>query len=182
MTKQMSKIELTATQAQVLQHALDHTDGRIDWFPESVKGGARRKVLDAMCSRALITRCGDGWRVAAQGCDALGVPRRDVLAVTPLAPAIEAAAPAIERQAREEPKTPAMTAAKTPRTRDNSKQATVIALLKRPDGASIPQICEATGWQSHTVRGTFAGTFKKRLGLAITSTKDQGAERIYKLT
>jgi len=52
-------------------------------------------------------------------------------------------------------------------------------MLKRPEGATIAQICEATGWMPHTVRGTFAGAFKKKLGLQITSTKEAGAERIY---
>jgi uncharacterized protein YcnI len=52
-------------------------------------------------------------------------------------------------------------------------------MLQRPEGATISQICEATGWQQHTVRGTFAGAFKKR-GLAITSTKEAGAERVYR--
>jgi len=38
-----------------------------------------------------------------------------------------------------------------------------------------------TGWQAHTVRGTFAGAFKKKLGLDITSTKDIGADRVYRI-
>jgi hypothetical protein len=71
--------------------------------------------------------------------------------------------------------------AKVLRTRDNSKQAQVIAMLRSPEGATISQICEATGWQPHTVRGTLAGTFKKKLGLEITSTKETGAERVYKV-
>jgi len=53
--------------------------------------------------------------------------------------------------------------------------------LQRPEGTTITQICEATGWQSHTVRGTFAGAFKKKLGLDITSSKEAGGERIYRL-
>ena len=57
----------------------------------------------------------------------------------------------------------------------------VIQMLQRPEGATIPQICEATGWQSHTVRGTFAGAFKKKLGLTITSTKDAGMEHVYRI-
>ena len=69
-----------------------------------------------------------------------------------------------------------------PRTRDNSKQAQVIAMLKRADGATITQICEATGWQSHPVRGTFAGAFKKKLGLEITSSNADGSERTYRIT
>lgn len=53
-------------------------------------------------------------------------------------------------------------------------------VLKRPEVATIAQICELTGWLPHTVRGTSAGTFRKRLGLAISSNKIRGAERVYK--
>ena len=72
--------------------------------------------------------------------------------------------------------------AKAIRSRENSKQATIIGMLQRAEGATIAQICEATGWQPHTVRGTFAGSFKKKLGLTITSDKAQGGVRIYRAT
>jgi len=58
----------------------------------------------------------------------------------------------------------------------------VIAMLTRAEGATIQQICAATNWQAHTVRGTLAGAFKKKLGLTITSTKDVGSDRIYRIT
>jgi hypothetical protein len=58
----------------------------------------------------------------------------------------------------------------------------VIAMLTRAEGATIKQICEATDWQAHTVRGTLAGAFKKKLGLTITSFKDAGAERCYRIS
>jgi len=67
------------------------------------------------------------------------------------------------------------------KTRENSKQAQVIELLNRPEGATIKQICEATGWQQHTVRGAFAGSFKKKLGLVITSNKDDNSDRVYRI-
>jgi hypothetical protein len=40
---------------------------------------------------------------------------------------------------------------------------------------------EATGWQQHTVRGTLAGTLKKRLGLTISSSKEAGGQRVYRI-
>ncbi len=68
-----------------------------------------------------------------------------------------------------------------PRTRANSKQATVLQMLQRPEGTTVRQICDATGWQAHTVRGTFAGAFKKKLGLTILSEKSEGGERVYRI-
>jgi hypothetical protein len=50
--------------------------------------------------------------------------------------------------------------------REGTKQEMVLALLRREEGATISQICEATGWQGHTVRGFFAG-LKKRQGIEV---------------
>ena len=50
--------------------------------------------------------------------------------------------------------------------REGTKQERVLALLRRQEGATIAQICEATGWQQHTVRGFFAG-LKKRQGIEV---------------
>jgi hypothetical protein len=150
--------QLTPAQHAILAYAHQHTEGKIVWFPDNIKGGARSKVLAGLVNRALITTDQKDWFIAAEGYDALGIPRK--------APVSAEATDAVIQSA-------------TPRTRDNSKQAQVIAMLKRPEGATIAQICAATGWQAHTVRGTFAGAFKKKLGLEITSSKEQGSERIY---
>lgn len=167
-------IKLTDTQRQVLEHAAHQADGRIAWFPDNVKGGARKKVLDGLFNRALITPSGAEWFIAAEGYDALGCAR-PVPAPVNADPEIEAAVTAVEATWAQE------RGGAQPRTRENSKQAQVIAMLKRSEGATIAQICEATGWQQHTVRGTFAGAFKKKLGLDITSTKRDGEERIYRI-
>lgn len=61
-----------------------------------------------------------------------------------------------------------------------SKQATLITLLKRPKGASLDELMEATGWQRHSVHGTLSGVLKKRLGLAVvTEFGDRG--RTYRI-
>ncbi len=65
-------------------------------------------------------------------------------------------------------------------SRPDSKQARMIAMLKRPEGATVEQIAEATGWQRHTCRGAMAGALKKKLGLTITSEKVDGA-RVYRI-
>ncbi len=66
-------------------------------------------------------------------------------------------------------------------SRASSKQAQMINLMQRPEGASIQDLMTATGWQQHSVRGLIAGTVRKKLGLAISSSKD-GGTRIYRIT
>ena len=161
--------QLTATQLAVLTHAHEHTEGKIDWFPDTVKGGARQKVIDGLGNRGLITSTRNNWFVSAAGYEALGIPRSGPVTLQALDAVIKAASVSADEPA------------KTPRSRDNSKQSQVLAMLRRPEGATLAQICACTGWQQHTVRGTFAGAFKKKLGLDISSTKDQGAERVYRI-
>jgi hypothetical protein len=60
---------------------------------------------------------------------------------------------------------------RTPQPRANTKQALMIGLLRQPEGATVEQIAEATGWQHHTVRGAIAGALKKKLGLTITTER-----------
>jgi hypothetical protein len=236
----MSTISLTATQQSMLAHAIHHTEGRIDWFPENIKGGARQKVLQGLFNRALITPHGSDWLVAAEGYDALGCARPTACSIAPdqeldaavaqaeatwaqgvdtneSAPAAQAEsgevaietgtetqvdqhdnatgceerpagtdAPATEIDATQGQPLPAAAPAEQPitkaiRTREHSKQATIIGMLQRVEGATIAQICEATGWQAHTVRGTFAGAIKKKLGMTITSDKTQGGVRTYRV-
>jgi hypothetical protein len=71
--------------------------------------------------------------------------------------------------------------AKPTRTRANSKQAQLIEMLKRPDGATIEEIVAKLKWHAHTVRGAFAGALKKRLGLKVESEKVEGRGRVYRI-
>ncbi len=178
-------ITLTPTQIEVLTAAADRPDGRIHPLPARLPSGAQKKVIASLLNRDLIFETAVGgeiaYRLTAEGYAAVGRDR-ELPAPIPPDPEIEAAVAAIEAewaQEKAEPDPTPVAVERKPRTRENSKQAAVVAMLQRPEGATIAQICAFTGWQVHTVRGTFAGAFKKKLGLTITSDKPHGGERTY---
>jgi Protein of unknown function (DUF3489) len=91
-------------------------------------------------------------------------------------PAQGATAPAAgKRRAKEKAVKPAKPAkvasSEKPTPRTGTKQAKLIELLKRPEGATVEQIAEATGWQHHTIRGAISGALKKNLGLHVEATR-----------
>ena len=167
---------LNPNQQAILEHAVQHSGGKIAWFPEHIKGGARAKVLEGLFKRALITPDGDDWVVAAEGYDALGLPRPGALppTITLDDPELEADVASAEASWQQPAK------GKPVRTRADSKQALVIGLLQRPEGATIAQIMEATGWQAHSIRGAIAGSLKKAGGFNVESQKSDGV-RTYRI-
>ena len=62
-----------------------------------------------------------------------------------------------------------------------TKQEGLLTLLSQPEGASIEEMMQATKWQQHSVRGFLAGTVKKKLGFALTSSKLRGDVRRYRI-
>jgi hypothetical protein len=77
---------------------------------------------------------------------------------------------------------PADSTTPTKPPRADSKQSKLIAMLKRPEGATIAEVVEALQWQPHTVRGAIAGALKKKLGLKVESEKaDPERGRAYRI-
>ena len=62
-----------------------------------------------------------------------------------------------------------------------TKHDRILTLLSRREGATIPEMMEASGWQQHSVRGFLAGTVKKKLGFPLTSSKAEGELRRYRI-
>lgn len=190
--------QLSDTQAVILSAAAQRDDGNVLPLPASLRGGAAVKVVGALLSRRLIAETvtdsqtkADAalnriWRndedgraillhITDTGLAAIGIEPEG--ADTALTGANETpSAEASEDTPRESDPAPK---ARTPR--EGTKQATLIAVLRAPEGATIEEIMAATGWQSHTVRGAMAGALKKKLGLEVTSEKIEGRGRVYRL-
>jgi len=185
--------QLSDTQTLILRAVAQRPERIAMPLPESLRGGAAAKVIGAMLAKGFLQEVdadlrkgepmwretGDGNGVTLVATDAgfaaIGIEPEDA---NP-APAGATAAPT-EEPAPVEPSEPAAAPkARTPR--EGTKQATLIAMLRAPDGATIEEIMAATGWQSHTVRGAMAGALKKKLGLEVTSEKVEDRGRVYKL-
>jgi hypothetical protein len=65
--------------------------------------------------------------------------------------------------------------------RVGGKTATVLQLLRRPEGAALAELMAATEWQAHSVRGFLSGTLRKKMGLKIESAKSAAGERRYSI-
>lgn len=145
-------MKLTDSQRHLLQAAAKHPQKLLTDFPANLKGGALIKVLTALGNAELISP----HSKSPEGTTKFVITRAGLEAIG------------------ESHATPT-------KQRDGTKQATMIVLLKRPEGASLADLVQATGWQQHTVRGAMAGALKKKLGLNIVSEKTDGQERKYRI-
>jgi hypothetical protein len=68
-----------------------------------------------------------------------------------------------------------------PAPRATSKKAIVLDLLRRPKGATMAEIAQATGWQNHSIRGFISGNLTKKMGLTVESAKNDSGERTYRI-
>lgn len=175
--------KLSNTQALILSAAAQRPEHIALPLPDSLRGGAAAKVVGAMLAKGYLEEVdadmrrgepvwretGDGHGVTLvatnAGLAAIGIETEDAPTEGPMP----------------DPPTEHAAAHKTRIPREGTKQATLIAMLRAPDGATIEEIMAATGWQSHTVRGAMAGALKKKLGLEVTSERDEDRGRVYKL-
>ncbi len=65
--------------------------------------------------------------------------------------------------------------------RGGTKTDKILALLKRPGGATQKELIKATGWQAHSVRGFLSGVITKKLELKIVSANDESGVRRYSI-
>ena len=185
--------KLSDTQALILSAAAQRPELIALPLPESLRGGAAAKVVGAMLAKGFLqevdadmrkgelvwreTGCGHGVTLIATdaGLAAIGIEPEDAKA----APAGATDAPTEEPAPDTATENEAAPKTRTPR--EGTKQATLIAMLRAPEGATIEEIATALEWTHHTVRGAMAGALKKKLGLEVTSEKVEDRGRVYKL-
>ena len=189
----MSK--LTDTQTTILSRAATRPGNLAMPLPEGLFGAAAKMAVTRMIELGLLeeveanlrrgeplwreTGDGHGTTLVATeaGLEAIGIEPIGANTVTSL----RKAKPTTEPEAGSVASS-GVEAAKPIVIRTGTKQAQIIALLQRPEGASIAEIVAVTGWMSHSARGLISGALKKRLGLDVTVATDGGRGRIYHIS
>jgi hypothetical protein len=115
-------------------------------------------------AEAAATETDTGARTADAGVEAVDAP-------APATGADGAAAPARSKAKAKPAKQGKAAPEEKPAPRAGTKQALLIELLMRPEGATVEQIAQVTAWQKHTIRGAISGALKKKLGLTIEATE-----------
>lgn len=171
--------KLTDTQRVILSAASQRTDRLALPLPRSLKGGAAHKVVNALIDKGLLREVKANRKLN----DPVWREAEDNRLLTLIITDAGLAAIGIEPEGAKEAvtETPQPAVPKERKTREGTKQALVIEMLRRPEGATIAEIVEATEWAPHTTRGFFAGALKKKLGLSISSEKDDLRGRVYKI-
>lgn len=158
---------LSETQMRILKHAAGYVDGAVLPLPEgfALTSGALSATLGALRRKGCIDKDTAGvWRIADAGREAVGGKAADSEPVEPAEP--EAAPASPEPNGGPKP---------------GSKQALLVELLRRPNGATIAEVQAETDWQAHSVRGAISGVVKKKLGLDVASGVEEGRGRVYRI-
>jgi hypothetical protein len=155
--------KLSPAQFLLLRTAARRADGRVT-PPDTLRGGARVKVLTALLQRGWIKPADDGHVMTDAGYAAIGrqrpVPPDDVQPVDT---------------------TDDLQLLEGIPVRSGTKLAALVMALHRPQGATSLQLMLATGWQPHTVRGAIFGMLRKKLGLNVVLAQNESGERVYRV-
>ena len=178
--------KLTDTQILILSRAANRPDNLALPLPDGLHGAAAKMSVSNMIARGWLEevdadmRKGEPlWRETSDGHGTtLVVTDAGMLAVG-IEPVVVKTMAAVRNRAVENASSKAPSLTRTPRR--GTKQAEVIALLERPEGASIAEIVEMTSWLPHTTRGVISGALKKKLSLPVASEKISGRGTVYTL-
>lgn len=174
--------KLTDTQSIILSAAAQRVDTLALPLPKGLHGAAAQKVVSMMIRREWLEevdadiRKGEPlWRETGDGHGTTLVVTDAGLLAIGVEPVVVKTMAAIRTHAAQP------SALKRPTPRAGTKQAMLIEMLQAPEGATMEEIVAATGWQPHTARGAMSGALRKKLGLVVTSEKEEGKGRVYQI-
>ena len=154
---------LSAAQSQLLRTAARRADGHVI-PPDTLRGGARAKVLTALLQRGWIEPADGGHTLTDAGYAAIGQQR-----------------PAPPNEVQPVDAIDDLQLLEGIPVRPGTKLAALVMALRRPQGATSLQLMLATGWQPHTVRGAISGMLRKKLGLNVVLAHNESGERVYRV-
>jgi len=185
--------KLTDTQTIILSRAAKRPGTLAIPLPKGLHGAAARMAVNRMIAKgwleeveANLSRGEPVWRETGDGHGTTLIATEAGLEAIGIEPVAASAVSGV-RKARPQADAGAASTTGKPDTpkpvaiRAGTKQAQIIALLRRPEGASIGEIVEATGWLPHSARGMISGGLKKKLGLPVTAEKVEGRGTVYSL-
>lgn len=188
--------KLTDTQSIILSRAAARPGNLAMPLPEGLAGAAAKMAVNRMITNgwleefdANLRRGEPLWRETGDGHGTTLIATEAGLAAIGIEPVVantvtnlrKAQLKLSQKPEKAPVTTPDPATSKPVAIRAGTKQAEIIALIQRPEGASIAEIVEATGWLAHSARGLISGGLKKKLNLPITAEKVAGRGTVYKL-
>ena len=174
--------KLTETQTIILSAGAQRPDNIALPLPKGLAGAAAKMAVTKMIEQgwlqevdANLRRGEPLWRETGDGHGATLVVTDAGLLAIGIEPVVLKTEVVIHKHDAEAP------ARYTSKLRSGTKQAMLISLLQSPDGATMDEIIAATGWLAHTARGAMSGALGKQLGLVVTSSKEAGKGRVYRI-
>lgn len=175
--------KLTDTQTIILSTAAQRADNLAMPLPRGLHGAAANKVISVLIGRGWLEEVDADlhkgeplWRETGDGHGTTLVVTDAGLLAIGVEPVVIKTMAAIRTHAAQPP------APKRLSPRSGTKQAMLIEMLQRPQGAAMEEIVAATGWQPHTARGAMSGVLRKKLRLVVTSEKEEGKGRVYRIS
>lgn len=174
---------LTETQTIILGAAAQRPGNLALPLPKGLAGAAAKMAVTRMIERGWLQevdadprRGAPLWRETGDGHGTTLVVTDTGLLAIGIEPVVAQIMTAIREHAKVEPEP------RHPIPRAGTKQALLIAMLQAPEGATMEAITAATGWLAHTARGQMSGALGKKLGLVVTSAKENGRGRVYRIS
>ena len=175
--------KLTETQTIILSAGAQRPENIALPLPKGLAGAAAKMAVNRMVALgwlqevdANIRRNEPLWRETGDGHGTTLVVTDAGLLAIGIEPAVAQAMAANSKHVDEAP------LPKPPTRHTGTKQALLIALLQAPEGATMEAMIAATDWQAHSLRGVMSGALGRKLGLTVTSVKEDGKCRVYRIS